>query len=141
MPDPAIDKQLLYGDFRDAEKRRSDLAMRAAHKALDIADDDMKIEANRTETHNGMGTKGVILTALAAGLPSVGLMGLLLARPLAAPALPATTPTAETKTADPPTPPIARPVHDQEYDAVTEVRQPDGTWREVKRERLKTRKE
>jgi hypothetical protein len=34
-----------------------------------------------------------------------------------------------------------KPLGDQEYDAVYEVQQPDGSWKEVKRERLKTKKD
>lgn len=138
MSDPArIDKDLLYGDFRAAEKRRQDLAMRAAHKALDLADDPMHIEANRTT--NGVGAKGLVGAALAAGLPTAGLAGLLLMRqPQAAPPARDEPPVTMVLPAAPaPQPKAAPPAKRQEYDAITEEQQPDGSWRQIRRERLK----
>ena len=121
MPDqsPEISKDFLYGRYHAGEERRQKLAMKAAHKALDIPDDDdMQIKADRT-TVNGVGAKGLIGVALAAGLPIAALSGALLLRPQATPAV--TQP-----------PPVVK-----EFDAVTEQQQPDGQWLEIKRERLK----
>lgn len=75
-----IDKDQHYGKFQAGEDRKSarqeaqhKLAMRIAHKAVDISDDseEMKIEANRS----GIGALGVAGIALAAAaIP--GIMGL-----------------------------------------------------------------
>ena len=128
--EPPIDKDMLYGDYRKAVEDRHNLAMKAAHKALDLApDDDMKIEANRTT--NGVGGKAVVGAALAAGLPAAALAGLLLTRqPAPAPPEPAASTIAR------PAVPVPRA---QDWDAVYEVQLPDGTWKETKRERLKTK--
>ena len=77
------DKQLLYGDYRDGLKAQQKLYMKAAHKALDIPDDDMQINANRF----GLSPAGVVAVALASGLLGVGGLGLgaLLNRPAPAP--------------------------------------------------------
>jgi hypothetical protein len=78
---PAVDKDLLYGDFRKAAADRHELAMKAAHKALDLAeDDDVNIGVNKTV--NGVGAKGLVGAALAAGLPTAGLAVMLLLRPM-----------------------------------------------------------
>jgi hypothetical protein len=114
-----IDKQSLYGDFRDDMKAREKLALRAAHKALDIPQDDMHINANKTTTinHNGGGMGkffgGALVAAVLAGW--IGLSGYLLTRGGDAPAAPT----------------------QQAWDAVYEKQNPDGTWSEFKRERLK----
>ena len=50
MSTEPLDKKFLYGVFQTGEDKRSRLAHRAAHKALDILDDDMNINANRTGT-------------------------------------------------------------------------------------------
>lgn len=72
-------------DWRDA------LHKKAAHKSLDIPEDDMSIQSSKTV--NGIGTLGAIGIALAAGVPGagVGLMALqMLANlPQAAPQPPA----------------------------------------------------
>ena len=65
--EPEIDKNRLYGRYQRREDQRGRLALRVAHKALDIPDDEMHINANRT----GIGAKGAIGVALAAGLPGV----------------------------------------------------------------------
>lgn len=131
--DAGIDKQQLYGDFRDHQERKNRLAMKAAHKALDIADDEMQIQANQTHTHthNGVGAKALALAALAAGLPTAVVAGLLM-RP--APAPPG-------RPADPPAvvAPAGPDAKAKEWDALIEERQPDGSWKLIRRERLKTK--
>lgn len=69
-----IDKQALYGDFRDRLKWQDTLYRRAAHKALDIPEDDMLINANKS----GIGALGAIGIALASGLPIAALAGAML---------------------------------------------------------------
>ena len=112
------DKSYLYGVYQAADAWRDKLARRMAHKALDIPADDMNIT---TTTTTGVGARGLIGTALAAGLPAAVLAGLLLLPKAPAPIAPAV-PGAPTS---------------QAWDAITEQQQPDGTWKEVKRERLK----
>lgn len=136
MSDQAVpDKQLLYGDFRDAEKDRRKLAMRAAHKALDIADDDMQVNANQTHTHNGVGAKGLALAALAAGMPGALLAGALMLKPSPAQSK-ADPPPAKAEQQPAPAAPAAKA---REWDALIEEQQPDGTWKLIRRERLKTK--
>ena len=48
-----IDKKALYGRFQDGQDRRQKFALKAAHKALDIAEDDVQI----TTTQSGFGWK------------------------------------------------------------------------------------
>jgi len=74
-----IDKDALYGDFREQERKRLEranrLADRGAHKALDIAfeDDDTKIDVKKeTTNHNGIGAKGLIGIAALMAIPSLG---------------------------------------------------------------------
>ena len=68
-----IDKEFLYGKFQRAVDWQQKLAKKASYKALDIAEDDVNINANKT----GIGALGAIGIALAAGLPSMGMAGLL----------------------------------------------------------------
>ncbi len=135
----AVDKAALYGKFQDVEDKKAALAMKAAHKALDIADDEMHIQANQTHNHQGVGGKTVALVAAAAGLPAMLVAGSLLLSKT--PDLPKEPPKAEVKTPALPLPQekvVTKEVtKDQEYDAIYEVKQPDGTWKQVKRERLK----
>ena len=89
------------------------LAKRASHKALDIPED-MNITANKS----GIGAVGAVGIALAAALgPALGIVSYAHwnKQPASAPAVPAV----------------------QAYDAVTLEQQPDGTWKEINRERLK----
>lgn len=70
-----IDKQALYGDFRDHQKRRGILALKAAYKSLDIADDDMDIRADNSR--HGIGALGALgIAAVSGGLPLLGGLGL-----------------------------------------------------------------
>lgn len=63
-----IDKDALYGDFRERQNRENKLYLRAAHKSLDIPYDDMgDIGSNNTTTNSGVGTLGVAGIALASG--------------------------------------------------------------------------
>lgn len=71
----SIDKEALYGKFQGHQDKKNRLGLKAAHKALDIADDDMNITANKT---TGIGTLGAIGIALAAGLPMAGVAGMLM---------------------------------------------------------------
>lgn len=88
-----LSKDLLYGDFRDSMAKKEKLALRAAHKALDIPDDDMNINAQRTQTNHGISTMGAIGIAIAAGLPTVLLAALMYFRGgVPTPATPAPTP-------------------------------------------------
>ena len=133
-PQNTIDKDTLYGKFQDMEDKKAALALKAAHKALDIADDDMHIQANQTHNHTGLGTKGVVAIAMAAGLPALLAVTLLLA-PKTEPPKESDKPTATPKGA------VSNGhsktiIKDQEYDAIYEVQQPDGSWKQVKRERL-----
>ena len=66
-----LSKDVLYGDFRDNMAKKQKLAMRAAHKALDIPEDDMNINANRTTT--GVGIAGVIGIIMASSILPLGL--------------------------------------------------------------------
>lgn len=68
-----IDKQSLYGDFRNRLKWQDILYKRAAYKALDIPEDDMQINNSKS----GIGALGAIGIALAAGLPGLGMAGML----------------------------------------------------------------
>ena len=69
-------KDKLYGRYQAQEDRQNKLAFKMASKALDIPDDDMQI----TNVRSGVGTAGLIVTALAAGLPSAILAAVLLMR-------------------------------------------------------------
>ena len=79
-----VDKQELYGDFRDAAEKRDKLYMRAAHKALDIPEEMGDINANRT----GIGTLGVLGAILlgACGPSAISLWMLMHPTPTAPPA-------------------------------------------------------
>lgn len=70
--DPGIDKDFLYGRYQSHEDRRNKLGMKMAHKALDIPDDEMYINAPKTENHyhgeksNSLTSKILPLVAAAA---------------------------------------------------------------------------
>lgn len=66
----SVDKDELYGEFLRGKREDRKLMLKAAHKALDIADDDMHVEANKT---TGIGALGAAGIALAAGLGPAGL--------------------------------------------------------------------
>jgi len=125
-----IDKGQLYGDFREEQARRGKLAHRMAHKALDIPEDDMQIHAPKTETTNinGVGTKGLIgivgIPAAAAAIIAAALLFKGHAQTEPPPATPQAPPAAAKKA--------------DEYEAVYWQRQPNGSWKEIKREPLKT---
>lgn len=95
-----VDKNQLYGRYQRQEDRRDRLGMKAAYKALDIPEDDMQINANKI----GIGTAGMAAVALAAGLPSALLAGLLLLK--------------QSETAPPPVAPPEVTVPDTEYDVL-----------------------
>lgn len=90
---------------------------------------------NTTTNNTGGGlVKGMILAATlatAAAGGGVGVGRMLTAPPAPAPAAPAAA------QAEAPAKVVTVPGRDQQYDAIYEVRQPDGTWRQVKRERLR----
>lgn len=72
MNGTGIDKDAHYGRFQKHQDRKNNLAIKAAHKALDIADDDMNITAT-TNNHkgSGIGTLGAMGIAAVAGLAPV----------------------------------------------------------------------
>lgn len=136
-----IDKQSLYGSFQGPSDKRAawkdNLARQAAHKALDIpTEDDTRINAPKTINHNGVSPKAaMIVAALAAILGGGTFVGLnqltaptTAAKAPSAPPSPATTP-AKVIPATPATPPPG-------WDAIYEVQQPDGSWKQTKREHL-----
>jgi hypothetical protein len=69
-----IDKDALYGRFQRTADKQEKLALKLAHKALDIGED-MDIQANQTHHHYGSGTLGklAIGAALAMGTGGLGL--------------------------------------------------------------------
>jgi hypothetical protein len=123
MSEPEISKDLLYGQYQKVRDAQQRLAMSAAHKALDMSED-MNVTSNKTV--NGLGAKAIIGILLAAGIPAGIVGGAYLARP------------SEAKLHEVPgvVAPSA-PAERTAYDAVYEQQNPDGSWKEVKRERLK----
>lgn len=121
-----IDKEQLYGENTRHSRWRDRLACKASHKALDIPEDEV-IQANRIDRRRGFGPLAVAGVAGVAGVPAILLALVTLLRQPSAPEF--TRPTSEPK------PPAVAP--DTAYDAVYEEQQADGTWKEVKRERLK----
>lgn len=126
----SLDKASLYGRYNNAEDtkaakadQRENLAMRAAHKALDIPQEDVedvKINANKY----GLGTLGAVGLALATGLPVAGLAGAMLLKSGSAP---------ETQA------PTIKPVAAKAFDAITDESSDGGkTWKQIKREHLNT---
>lgn len=93
---------------------------------------------NNTTTNNGNGgwLKGALVSAAmlaGGGTGAAVLMSTRTPEPAVSPAQ--ATPATPTK---PPAPKvITLPGKDQQYDAIYEVQQPDGSWKQVKRERLK----
>lgn len=90
------------------------------------------VTTNNTTTHNSGGgwLKGSLLSAAlltAGGGAALGLRG------NAEPRTGGEAPPAATA------PPATPPARGKEWDALYEVQQPDGSWKQVKRERLKTR--
>lgn len=126
------DKKYLYGRYQDREDvqaakmdARESLAMKQAHKALDIpqeCEEDVKINANKY----GLGTWGAVGLALATGLPVAGLAGAMLLKGGSAPETPA---------------PTTKPVAAKAFDAITDESSDGGkTWKQIKREHLNTEK-
>lgn len=66
-----IDKDKLYGDFREFEKKKQKLWMKSVHKALDVAEDDVQFNQS---VKNGMGWKELAVIA-AMVMSGVGLTG------------------------------------------------------------------
>lgn len=89
---PDIDKNFLYGRYQKAEDDRLKLAKKMAHKALDIPEENMNIDASR----RGIGALGVAAIASGAGLPAALIAGLLMLRSPSAPTPPVTEPTNKT---------------------------------------------
>ena len=58
----ALNKDALYGKYQATEDWKARLHRRAAHKALDIGDDDMNISPKTTI--NGLGWKEMLVMAL-----------------------------------------------------------------------------
>ena len=123
MPDEPlsdVSKELLYGKFEAGQEKKEKLALKAAHKALDIADDGMNITATTHNTKQGINALGLLG---ATALPTVVLGGLALYL---------------ASQGQPPGKPVMPPAAESaKYDAVYERQQPDGTWKEIKREHLK----
>jgi hypothetical protein len=65
---------------------RENLAKRAAHKSLDVPEDDMVINAPRTETRNGLGPLAAVALTAAGGVPSAILAGYMMMNRPAPPA-------------------------------------------------------
>lgn len=62
-----IDKEVLYGEYLRSSRWRDDLHRKAAHKALDIGEEEM-IDASRRTTIQGIGWKEIaVVGALALG--------------------------------------------------------------------------
>ena len=112
-----IDKNALYGNFQRYQDQRQRLGMQAARKALDLADDEMNINANRT----GIGPLG-LLGAVVSGAGAVIAGAMLLRSPPAA-----TAPAPAPVTVAPASPDL------QEMEQVEQVQQPDGSWKDVRR--------
>lgn len=74
-----INKDVLYGDWREGNKQKDALYMRAAHKALDIPEGDMNINANRTT--NGISPLATVTIAAIAALVPAAIAGYLLLKP------------------------------------------------------------
>ena len=65
-----LDKKELYGEYLKGEKAKRDLYLRGAHKALDIAEEDMNVS---TEVNKiGLGWRE-LLVVLGTGLAGYGL--------------------------------------------------------------------
>lgn len=65
-----IDKQALYGDYRDHNKAQNAIHLQAARKALDLAEDPMSVNVTKT----GISTMGALGIA---GLSALGPLGML----------------------------------------------------------------
>lgn len=89
---PAVDKQQLYGDYRDAQKWRESLHKQTAHKALDIPVTDDLIQV--TNTRSGLGWKELLAAAAVAATGFGGYALLKPEHPTAPPAMPTVTPPA-----------------------------------------------
>jgi hypothetical protein len=71
---PEVDKDQLYGEFQRGQQWREKLSRKLAHKSLDIADDEMQINVDRS-TRSGMGVKELLaMCALVAGGAAGGAM-------------------------------------------------------------------
>lgn len=84
-----IDKEQLYGRYQKQEDKRAALGMKMAHKALDIPEDDMQINANKTTT--GIGTLGVLGVAGLSALIPGALAAYMMLKPAADAIAPAPT--------------------------------------------------
>ena len=83
-------KSELYGNFQKEADARNKLGLKAAHKALDIAQDDMQIHAPKTETTTVTGMGPWAVAALVAGSalpPSLIAAWALLHQPAPAPVI------------------------------------------------------
>lgn len=65
-----IDKNALWGWWRSTQQWQEKLQRKAAHKALDIPDDEMQIKS--TTNNTGIGAMGAVGIALAAAVPGLG---------------------------------------------------------------------
>src|SRR5262245_57916195 len=76
-----IDKDALYGKFQMHQDAQNKLALTAAHKALDIPQEDMQITANRY----GIGPMGLLAALVASSIPTAIALCLAFGRPQAVP--------------------------------------------------------
>ena len=91
----------LFGRYQNSEDARSRLAMKAAHKALDIPNDDVQIN---TSTSSGLGWKEMAVVTAAIVGTAVGTA--LLTRPTGQTSV---NPTTVVQPAQIPQPPVANP--------------------------------
>ena len=75
-PPTEIDKAAHYGRYQAHESAQKELALKVAHKALDIPQDDMHIQADKTVTNTGMSPAAVVGIAAVAGLVPTVLAGI-----------------------------------------------------------------
>lgn len=84
MPESQIDKQHLYGEYTRTERWRDALSKRLAHKALDIPDDEMQINVDKSK--KGLGVKELLAMGVLVAGGAYG--GSLLTKPTTPPITP-----------------------------------------------------
>ena len=140
-------KQSLFGRYHTQEDYNSkrqqsldEIYNRAANKALDLKDiqeDPMQINAQKTNTTNGVGSLGAIGIAAAASLGPLALAAWLMFHPTATPNNPFPTMPVQTSPIHQPIPTAPQPTvpiniqKDGYWAQVKEEQQPDGTWKQV----------
>ncbi len=129
-------KEILYGRHDNHEDAQNALGLKAAYKALDIPNDDMRINAPKTTTTtvNNAGAGMMKGALLGTALLVAGVGGTLGLQKALSPATPVAIPTATAPTPQV-TVPVPTGITPQAYDAVTYATQPDGSEKEVGRRR------